>query len=81
MRRTGEHKLNDIRLFIGETGFLQHSKFGVIDRRHGYCTDDNAMALIAAVRHHQIYEENESLQLAKKYLERIFIYPSFFGFF
>jgi hypothetical protein len=69
MQSTGAHKLNGIRLFTDETGILQHSKFGVIDRRHGYCTDDNARALIAAVRHHQLHEENESLQLAKKYLE------------
>lgn len=28
------------------TGILQHSQYGVPDRRHGYCIDDNARALI-----------------------------------
>jgi glycosyltransferase involved in cell wall biosynthesis len=28
------------------TGILQHSKYSVPDRRHGYCIDDNARALI-----------------------------------
>ena len=69
MFETGEHKLSGIKLFTDETGILQHSKFGVIDRRHGYSTDDNSRALIAAVRHHQKYGGNESLHLAKRYLE------------
>jgi glycosyltransferase involved in cell wall biosynthesis len=29
-----------------DTGILQHCKFGVPDRNHGYCVDDNARALI-----------------------------------
>lgn len=69
MRSTGTHKLTGINLFTDETGILQHSKYGVIDRRHGYCTDDNARALIAAVRHHQLHGGSESLSLAKRYLE------------
>ncbi len=32
-----------------DTGILQHAKYTVPDPRHGYCTDDNARALIAAV--------------------------------
>ena len=32
------------------TGILQHSRFGVPDRHHGYCIDDNARALILACR-------------------------------
>lgn len=28
------------------TGILQHSRYGVPDRHHGYCIDDNARALI-----------------------------------
>lgn len=33
-----------------DTGILQHSKFGVPDRAHGYCVDDNARALILMQR-------------------------------
>ncbi|MEM6393317.1 MAG: Gfo/Idh/MocA family oxidoreductase [Planctomycetota bacterium] len=32
-----------------DTGILQHGKFGVPDPNHGYCIDDNARALIAAL--------------------------------
>ena len=32
------------------TGMLQHSRFDVPDRRHGYCIDDNARALMLACR-------------------------------
>ena len=32
-----------------DTGILQHAKFTVPDRTHGYCVDDNARALIVAV--------------------------------
>jgi hypothetical protein len=33
-----------------DTGMFQHSKLSVPDRAHGYCIDDNARALIWAVR-------------------------------
>ena len=32
-----------------DTGIFQHSVYGVPDRNHGYCIDDNARALILAV--------------------------------
>jgi hypothetical protein len=32
------------------TGMLQHSIYSVPDRRHGYCIDDNARALILMSR-------------------------------
>ena len=35
-----------IRRLSDDTGMLQHSIFSVPDRRHGYCVDDNARALI-----------------------------------
>lgn len=33
-----------------DTGILQHSRYGVPDRVHGYCIDDNARALILMQR-------------------------------
>ncbi len=50
-------------------GILQHSMFGVIDRRHGYTTDDNARALVASVRFHNRFGGEEATHLAKRYLE------------
>jgi glycosyltransferase involved in cell wall biosynthesis len=32
------------------TGIFQHSRYGIPDRNHGYCIDDNARALILACR-------------------------------
>ncbi|HEX21892.1 MAG TPA: hypothetical protein ENH21_00500 [Chromatiales bacterium] len=32
-----------------DTGLLQHAKYTIPDRTHGYCVDDNARALIVAV--------------------------------
>ena len=32
-----------------DTGMLQHARYAVPDRRHGYCTDDNARALVVAI--------------------------------
>jgi glycosyltransferase involved in cell wall biosynthesis len=35
------------------TGILQHSRYGVPNRSHGYCVDDNARALILACKSEQ----------------------------
>ena len=43
------------------TGVLQHAKFTVPNRAHGYCVDDNARALIVAVRAHDLDRTDTSL--------------------
>jgi glycosyltransferase involved in cell wall biosynthesis len=45
-----EIKLNHLEVLTDGTGILQHARFNVPRRDHGYCTDDNARALIVAVR-------------------------------
>jgi hypothetical protein len=49
-------KYKDAYLFLltDDTGMLQHGKYTVPDPRYGYTTDDNARALILAVR---LYEQ------------------------
>jgi glycosyltransferase involved in cell wall biosynthesis len=42
-------KLDHIRRLTDDVGIIQHTTFVVPDRRHGYCTDDNARALIAVL--------------------------------
>lgn len=44
-----EIKLDHLRRMTDDTGMLQHAKYTVPDRAHGYCVDDNARALIVAV--------------------------------
>jgi len=46
-------------------GVLQHAKYMVPDREHGYCTDDNARALILALRALKLFSgDGELLNLA-----------------
>jgi hypothetical protein len=48
-QRLPEIKLEYLRRMTDDTGMLQHAKYTVPDRTHGYCVDDNARALIVAV--------------------------------
>ncbi|MEX1269571.1 MAG: glycosyltransferase family 4 protein [Balneolaceae bacterium] len=41
--------LNHLKHLTDDTGVLQHAKYTIADRSHGYCTDDNARALIVAL--------------------------------
>jgi len=42
-----EIKLDHLKAFTDDTGMLQHANYTIPDRTHGYCTDDNARALLA----------------------------------
>ncbi|MBU2514574.1 glycosyltransferase family 4 protein [bacterium] len=41
-----EIKLNHLKAITDDTGMLQHANYTTPDRTHGYCTDDNARALL-----------------------------------
>ncbi len=43
-----EIKLDHLKAFTDDTGILQHANYTIPDRSHGYCTDDNARALLVA---------------------------------
>jgi glycosyltransferase involved in cell wall biosynthesis len=43
-----EMKLDHLKSLTDDTGILQHATHTVPDRDHGYCTDDNARALMVA---------------------------------
>jgi glycosyltransferase involved in cell wall biosynthesis len=43
-----EIKLDHLKAFTDNTGILQHANYTIPDRSHGYCTDDNARALLVA---------------------------------
>jgi len=62
-------KLTHLRLLTDDTGILQHAKFNVPDRHHGYCTDDNARALIAVLMASELIPDDPSVEaLAARYL-------------
>jgi len=43
-----ELKLDHLKILTDDTGILQHATHTIPDRFHGYCTDDNARALMVA---------------------------------
>ncbi len=43
-----EIKLDHLKAFTDDTGILQHANYTIPDRSHGYCTDDNARALLVS---------------------------------
>jgi len=64
-----EINLNHLRLLTDDTGMLQHARFTVPRRIHGYCTDDNARALIVVLMAQKLMPEDTSLNtLACRYL-------------
>jgi len=64
-----EIKLYHLRRMTDGAGILQHSKFTVPDRAHGYCVDDNARALIVVVKAQNLHPQDHSLnELMSVYL-------------
>jgi hypothetical protein len=61
-------KLDFLELLTDDTGLFQHAKFDTPERREGYTTDDNARALIASVRYHQIHDGASIRRLIDVYL-------------
>jgi hypothetical protein len=55
-----EVDLRHILILTDDTGIAQHAAFGTPDLYHGYCTDDNARALIAAVMAMQLRTDSLS---------------------
>ena len=61
--------LAHLRRMTDDTGVLQHAKFTVPNRAHGYCVDDNARALIVSARAHDLDRSDSSLtELSSIYL-------------
>ncbi|MDH5388561.1 MAG: glycosyltransferase family 4 protein [Gammaproteobacteria bacterium] len=67
-----EIKLDHLLRMTDGVGMLQHSKYTVPDREHGYCVDDNARALIVVVTAQNFQPRDVSLnELASVYLSFI----------
>ena len=49
-----EIDLRQLLALTDDTGMFQHARWATPDPHHGYCIDDNARALIAAVLHAQV---------------------------
>lgn len=60
------------RRLTDDTGIFQHAKFAIPDRHHGYTTDDNARALVAAVMWYRSEPTTECLSLISTYLAFVY---------
>ena len=68
-QRLPQINLKHLRHMTDHTGILQHAKFTVPNRAHGYCVDDNARALIVVTRAHDLDRTDTSLtELSSIYL-------------
>ncbi len=66
-RRTTMLPLTAVEQMSDGTGILQHAIHNIADRRHGYCIDDNARALILAVRRGRDEPQGRVADLASTY--------------
>ena len=57
-----------LRIMTDGTGLAQHAVYAIPDRRHGYCTDDNARALIVAMWQWDLREDPAVRPLISTYL-------------
>jgi hypothetical protein len=60
-QRLPQINLKHLRLLTDDTGVLQHAKFTIPNRSHGYCIDDNARALIVTIRAYDLYRAETSM--------------------
>lgn len=64
--------LQQLRIMTDLTGILQHARYTIPDRTHGYCLDDNARALILCVMlQNDVQDVEELTRLTSIYLSFI----------
>jgi glycosyltransferase involved in cell wall biosynthesis len=63
-----ELDLRHLRIMTDNCGMAQHAVYATPDRRHGYCTDDNARALVVAMWYWDLREDASVLPLISTYL-------------
>jgi glycosyltransferase involved in cell wall biosynthesis len=64
-----------MRAMTDDVGILQHARYTTGDRHHGYCTDDNARALVVALQSYELTQDREMMRLARTYLS--FVHHAF----
>ncbi len=67
-----EPPLDHLKRLTDQTGLYQHAKFTIPDRQHGYCTDDNARAVVTMAKYYAQYAEPEALRLFDIYLSFVY---------
>ena len=62
-----ELNLNHFKRLTDDTGIIQHAKYGIPNLKEGYCLDDNARALLAALIIYTRTKNKEALDLIPIY--------------
>jgi len=57
-----------LKALTDDTGVFQHATYCIPKRSEGYTTDDNARALIAAVKYHRLSKDQDMKRLVQVYL-------------
>jgi hypothetical protein len=65
---TPQPSLEHLKRLSDDTGLYQHASFTIPSRECGYCTDDNARAIIATTKYYAKYREPQALELLNTYL-------------
>jgi uncharacterized protein YyaL (SSP411 family) len=60
--------MEHLRTLTDHTGVIQHAIYSIPNRHTGYCTDDNARALIVAVKEYERTRDRSLLQMVSTYL-------------
>lgn len=66
-----EFDLAYVKRLTDDTGIFQHAKYGIPNRKEGYCIDDNSRALIMALMAYQENKNPEALNLLPIYMSYI----------
>lgn len=68
LSRSPQLSLDYLHTLTDSTGVLQHAQLTIPDYSHGYCTDDNARALLMSLKLYQLYPTTEAELLINKFL-------------
>lgn len=71
MHKYPKFKLSHLLTLTDDTGIIQHAKHSISNKSTGYTLDDNARALIVAVRSYSLFKDAQSFELTKQYLSFI----------
>jgi uncharacterized protein YyaL (SSP411 family) len=63
-----EPSLEHLKRLTDDTGLYQHARFIIPFRKEGYCTDDNARAVMVMTMYYALYPQPEALRLLDTYL-------------
>jgi hypothetical protein len=66
-----EPSLEHLQRLTDYTGLYQHARGTIPYREEGYCTDDNARAVIVATKYYALHPEPQALELFNTYLSFI----------